>query len=263
MNESTYLNRVTGKIDGGNLALGTVVNLSDPAGSEILAGCGYDFLWIDMEHTALGKPEVNRHIMAARSQSVAPFVRVPWNDPVMAKPILDMGPAAVVFPFVNTADAAARAVSACRYPPAGVRGFGPQRARMYGAVGLDEYLKTAEVEPWVVVQIEHVDAVRDLTDICDVPGVDSLFVGPFDLSASVGKPGRIADPEVIDLMDEIARVARRHRMTFGAFSLSTDETSVKRWLDRGASWLLLDTDSRLLARAGAAAIADVTRIASP
>ena len=260
MNTQTHLSRVAGKIDRGDLVLGTVVHLGDPAVSEILATCGYDFLWIDMEHTALGRPEVNRHILAARSQGVAPFVRIPWNDPVMVKPILEMGPAAIVFPFVNTAEAAARAVSACRYPPAGVRGFGPQRANMYGSIDLDEYLKIAEAEPWVVVQIEHVDAVRNLPEICAVPGIGSLLVGPFDLSASVGKPGKTADPEVLGLMDEIASVAREHQMTFGAFGLSSDEASVGRWIDRGASWLALDTDTMLLARAGAAAIATVARL---
>lgn len=260
MNTKTHLDRVSGKIDRGDLVLGTVVNLGDPTVSEILATCGYDFLWIDMEHTALGKTEVNRHIMAARSQGVAPFVRVPWNDPVMVKPILEMGPAAVVFPFVNTAEAAARAVSACRYPPAGIRGFGPQRANMHGAIGLDQYLETAEAEPWVVVQIEHVEAVRNLPEICAVPGIGSLLVGPFDLSASVGKLGKTADPEVLSLMDEIAGVAREHRIIFGAFGLSTDEASIRQWIDRGVSWLAMDTDTMLLARAGVAAVEAVARM---
>jgi len=260
MNTSTHLHRVTDKIGRGVLSLGTVVNLADPAMSEILATCGYDFLWIDMEHTALGKPEINQHIMAARSQGVAPFVRVPWNDPVLVKPILEMGPAGIVFPFVNTAEDAARAVSACRYPPAGVRGFGPQRAYMYGAVGLDDYLETASAEPWVIVQIEHIDAVRNLTEICAVPGIGSLLIGPFDLSASVGKLGQTAHPEVVGLMDEIAGIARERQMTFGAFSVSADEASIRSWIDRKASWLALDTDTMLMARAGSEAIATVTRI---
>ena len=260
MKHQTHLDRVTDKISRGDLVLGTVVMLADPTISEILTTCGYDFLWIDMEHTALGKPEVDRHIVAARSQGVAPFVRVPWNDPVLAKPILEMGPAAIVFPFVNTPEDAARAAGACRYPPEGVRGFGPLRANLYGALGLDEYLKTAEREPWVVVQIEHVKAVRNLDAICQVPGIDSLLVGPFDLSASVGKPGKTSDPEVVELMDEIARVSRERGMCFGAFALSTDETSIRQWLERGASWLALDTDLALLARAGATAVAAVHRI---
>jgi 2-keto-3-deoxy-L-rhamnonate aldolase RhmA len=260
MNQSSFLGRVTNKIASGHLAMGAVVNGSDPAVTEILATCGFDFLWIDMEHSVLDKAEVNRHIVAARSQSVAPFVRVPWNDPVLVKPILEMGPAGIIFPFVKSSEDAARAVASCRYPPAGIRGFGPQRANMFGAVGLDDYLATAANEPWVIVQIEHVDAVRNLAEICAVPGVNSLVVGPFDLSASVGKPGQIRDPEVIELADEIGRVARENNMTLGAFSVSTDEVTVRQWIDRGAGWLALDTDYGLIARSAAAAIDTVTRL---
>jgi 2-keto-3-deoxy-L-rhamnonate aldolase RhmA len=260
MNQSCFLSRVTDKLTNGDLALGVVVNGSDPAVPEILATCGYDFVWIDTEHSVLGKAEVNRHIVAARSQSVAPFVRVPWNDPVLAKPILEMGPAGIVFPFVKSSEDAARAVESCRYPPQGIRGFGPQRANMFGAIGLDEYLATAASEPWVIVQIEHIDAVRNLSEICAVPGVGSLLVGPSDLSASVGKPGQTSDPEVLELADEIGRVARANKMTLGAFVGSADEVSIRQWIDRGAGWLALDTDYGLLARAGAAAIAAVERI---
>lgn len=248
---------IVSKIERGERVLGTVVNSTDPMTTEILAAAGYDFLWIDMEHTANGKIEVDRHIAAARSLGAAPFVRLPWNDPVLAKPILEMGPAAVVFPFVNTADEAARAVAACRYPPAGVRGFGPARANGFGSVALAEYLTRAGCEPWVVLQIEHVDAVRNLERICEVPGVGSLLVGPFDLSASIGKPGEVGDPEVTALMDRIAEIAMTREVTFGAFAISTDDESIRRWIERGASWLALDTDSMLLTRCARHALSAV------
>lgn len=260
MNTSSHLERVTTKIGRGELALGTVISGTDPVATELLATCGYDFLWIDMEHSPNSLRDVSLHIMAARGQGVAPFVRVPWNDPVLIKPVLEMGPAALVVPFVNTAQEAARAVAACRYPPAGTRGFGPQRADGYGSVALTDYLSRAESEPWVVLQIEHVEAVRNLEEICAVPGVGSLLVGPFDLSASVGRPGDINHPDVAAQLEAIGRVARAHGTPLGAFALSSDEQSVVRWIGRGASWLALDTDQALLRRAASIAISAVTRL---
>jgi 2-keto-3-deoxy-L-rhamnonate aldolase RhmA len=160
----------------------------------------------------------------------------------------------VVVPLVKTAEDAEKAVAACRYPPAGVRGFGPQRANGYGSLPLDEYLRRAESEPWVILQVEHHEAVRNLEDICAVPGVGSLLVGPFDLSASIGRPGDIAHPEVVTLLDQIGRIAREKNTVLGAFALSSDAASIERWIARGAAWLAIDTDQGLLRRAATDAI---------
>lgn len=246
MKDPSHLKRVTQKITSGGVPLGTVINLSDATVTEVLANAGYDFLWIDGEHSPLGLPEVSRHVLAARSYGVAPFIRIPWNDPVRAKPILEMGPAALVFPFINSADDAANAVAACRYPPKGVRGFGPQRANLFGSESLGEYMSRSEQEPWVVLQIEHVEAVKNLDAICEVVGIGSLLVGPFDLSSSVGRAGQLKDPEVIALFDRVAETANQKGVCFGAFALADDEETIRGWLDRGASWLALDTDMGLL-----------------
>lgn len=242
------------KLAVGGFPVGTVVTLADPMETEILSVSGYDFIWIDMEHSALDKREVNGHILAARSRGVPPFVRIASNDPILVKPILEMGPAAVIFPQINTAQEAAEAVAACRYPPSGVRGFGPSRADDFGRMNLAEYLKTAETEPWVVIQIESIRAVKNLERICAVPGIGSLLIGPFDLSASVGKTGQIDDLEVVALYQEIARVSKAAGVPFGAFS-PTSESAIGEWVGRGASWLTLDTDVRLLSRAADSALA--------
>jgi 2-dehydro-3-deoxyglucarate aldolase/4-hydroxy-2-oxoheptanedioate aldolase len=223
-----------------------VINLSDATITEVLANTGYDFLWIDGEHSSLGLAEVSRHVLAARSYGVAPFVRIPWNDPVRAKPILEMGPAALVFPFVNSSEDAANAVAACRYPPKGIRGFGPQRANLFGREPLAEYMSRSEQEPWVVLQIEHVEAVNNLEAICEVEGIGSLLVGPFDLSSSIGRAGQLKHPDVTALFDRAAEIANQRGVLFGAFALADDEETIRGWLERGASWLALDTDMGLL-----------------
>lgn len=251
---SSFLKRVTGRLSSDNPPLGVVVTFADPTVTEVLCSAGYDFVWIDTEHTPLGRMEVSAHILAARSNCVAPFVRIPENSPAIAKPILDMGPAAVVFPQVNNAEEARRAVAACRYPPLGVRGFGPMRSNMYGRMDTAAYLEQSTQEPWVVVQIEHVDAVRNLPEICDVAGIGSLLVGPFDLSASIGKAGQTRGSEVRALMKEIASVAREKSVSFGAFALSSDPESIRMWKELGASWLTLDTDVSLLSGAARGAL---------
>lgn len=224
------------------MPVGTVINLRDPMVTEIVAVAGCDFVWLDLEHSAMGNGEIDAHIVAARSRGVAPFVRVPWNDPVLVKPILEMGPAAVIFPFVNSAEEAEAAVAACRYPPDGVRGFCPHRARDFGEQPLEDYLRGARTEPWVVVQIEHIEAIDQLEEICAVPGIGSLLVGPFDLTMSMGKAGRTGDPEVIAHLDRVAEVARARGVPLGAFALSRDEDGIRDWLRRGISWLALDME---------------------
>jgi 2-dehydro-3-deoxyglucarate aldolase/4-hydroxy-2-oxoheptanedioate aldolase len=261
MTTSSSLDRFLAVLDDGKRpALGTVVNLTDSLVTEVLASAGVDFVWIDLEHSAMSLADVNHHIAAARGYGVAPFVRVPWNDAVRVKPILEMGPAGIVFPFVNSAAEAVEAVAACRYPPAGVRGFCPHRANDFGGQPLAEYLTTAQREPWVVVQIEHVDAVAAIEEICAVPGIDSLLVGPFDLSVSAGKPGQIDDPAVQKHFDHVARIARDRGVPLGAFALSTDEAGIRRWIDRGTSWLALDTEYSYLTRGVKGARERVTRL---
>jgi 2-keto-3-deoxy-L-rhamnonate aldolase RhmA len=260
MSSSSYLDRVLEKIRRGSIPLGTVINLRDPLVTEIAASAGLDFVWIDLEHSSMGNAEVDGHIVAARGRAIAPFVRVPWNDPVRVKPILEMGPAAMIFPFVNSAEEARAAVAACRYPPEGIRGFCPHRAIDFGAQPLEEYLDAARREPWVVVQIEDADAVAQIDEICAVPGVGSLLVGPFDLTMSLGKAGRMQDPEVVALLDRVGEAARRHDIPLGAFSLSGDEEGIAAWIRRGASWLALDMEYAHITRGVQRSIETVERL---
>jgi 2-keto-3-deoxy-L-rhamnonate aldolase RhmA len=246
------------RLERGDVPLGPVVTLADAAVTEVLSTCGYDFVWIDTEHTSLERAQVSAHIVAARGRGITPLVRVSSNDPVVAKPFLDMGAAGIIFPMIGTREDAERAVSACRYPPGGVRGFGPLRANMYGSEPIEDYLRRSETEPWVILQIETEDGVRNLEAICDVPGIFSLVIGPYDLSVSLGMPGRFRDPALVRVFDEIVRIAKDRKMRLGAFTSASAET-VNQWLARGISWLALETDVGLLARAGQAA----TRLVHP
>ncbi len=220
------------------VALGTVITFSDSAVSELAADAGFDFTWIDAEHSPHTIQDIMLHVMAVRGTNCAPFVRVPWNEHGILKPILDLAPAGVIVPMVNRADLAREAVAACRYPPVGNRGCGVRRATQYGLKPFDRYLDESRDEPLVIVQIEHVDAVRNLDDILKVPGVGSVCIGPTDLSGSLGKLGQMDDPEVLKVIDEICRKTRAAGVLLGAFGVPFSA-----WHQRGVHWTAVSSDS--------------------
>ena len=185
--------------------IGTHVSSTDSGLVELLGIIGFDYIWIDMEHTGLDKKEVLSHIIAAQGSGAAALVRIPWNDPVLAKPILEMGPDAIVFPFIRSVQEAKQAIASCLYPPKGIRGYGPSRVSYLPRE--HSYLESYEEELFKILQIEHIDAVNCLEEIVKLEGLDALVVGPMDLSASVGKLGQLHDPEVMAMFERIGEIA--------------------------------------------------------
>lgn len=253
------LSKVLEKISKKELIIGTSVSLAEPVVSEILCQCGFDFIWIEGEHSALDKRDIDLHIMTIRNSGVAPFVRIAWNDPVIAKPILDMGPAAIIFPFIKTAEEARQAVRCCKYPPAGIRGFGPFRADNFSTMDGEEYLKLSKKEPWIILQVEHIEAVKNLEEILKVDGVDSIIVGPNDLSGSVGLLGQTRNPEVMKLLDEIAEKCIKANVPFGA-SIGFNPENISDWIKRGVSWLSLNEDTSYLISGGISCLQETQKI---
>src|SRR6266851_735325 len=152
------------KIGRGEVCIGTFITCTDPAITEALCSVS-DFVWIDTEHNALSLETVQAHLMATKGSDTASLVRVPWNDPVLIKPVLDIGAAGVIVPLVKTADDVRLAVSACRYPPQGVRGYGPRRPSHFGTRGGAEYCKLANETIITIVQIEQVEAINNIAEI--------------------------------------------------------------------------------------------------
>jgi 2-dehydro-3-deoxyglucarate aldolase/4-hydroxy-2-oxoheptanedioate aldolase len=227
---------------GNELCLGMVITLTDHTVSEAAGDAGFDFTWIDMEHAALNIETVMAHVMAIRGTGCAPFVRVPVNEPWVIKTVLDIAPAGVIIPMVNTVEEAAAAVAACRYPPTGIRGCGVRRATRYGALPFDQYLKISETEPMVIIQIEHIEAVRNLDEILKIPGIDSICVGPCDLSGSMGKLNQLDDPEVNQVIDEVCRKTLDAGLMLGTAGLSQESC-----LKRGIQWVAVAGDCGLIA----------------
>jgi 2-keto-3-deoxy-L-rhamnonate aldolase RhmA len=228
------------------VCLGTAITFTDPTVTEALSSF-LDFVWIDMEHNALSLETVQGHIMSTKGTDAAPLVRVPWNDPVLIKPVLDIGAAGVIVPMVRTAEEARRAVEACRYPPEGVRGIGPRRP-YYGQIDFREFCRKANATLLTILQIEHIDAVHNLDEILAVAGVSSLVLGPMDLSASMGHTGEPQHPDVLRAIDTVISKARRSQIPVGVGS-ADDPKILVQWVEKGIQWLQMGNDYTLMLKA--------------
>lgn len=247
------------KFQKGEVVFGGHVFYTDPEITEAMAMHGFEFIWIDGEHCAFDLQELLGHIQACAAGGSASIVRVAWNDPVRAKPVLEMGPDGILFPLVCTAEEAQAAVAACSYPPLGIRGFGPRRANQYGALTNDVYLSHVNDSFLRIVQIEHVKAVENLRAIARVEGIDLLMVGPNDLSASVGRLGQTDSAESRELYAEIARICKEEHKPFGA-SLGGDRQTIREWAERGAVMIGCGDDIGYISRGCADTLAFVNTL---
>lgn len=229
--------RLREKFQNHQLVVGGHVFFTDAEVSEALGDHGFEFVWIDAEHSAFDKACILHHIMACASADTASIVRVAWNDPVLVKPVLEMGPDGIILPMVCTQEEARQAVAACSYPPLGVRGFGPRRANQYGAVETADYLADVNDSFLRIVQIEHYQAVENLESILQVPGIDLVMVGPNDLSASIGHLGQTRHPQVLSLYDRIENTCKRLGKPFGVSLGAGDETAIRDWISRGVNMI--------------------------
>lgn len=244
------------KIARGQVCYGSYITCTDATITEALTAVS-DFVWIDTEHNALSLETVQAHLMATRGSETATLVRVPWNDPVLIKPVLDIGADGVIVPLVRTVDDVRRAVAACRYPPEGMRGFGPRRASGYGRLWGPDYCRLANETVIVVVQIEHIDAVNNLDGILAVPGLTSIVLGPQDLAGSMGHMGQPTHPEVLAVMEHV--IARtRQTNVWASISIGGGPDDFAGWVGRGVQWIGLSGDVYYVL-AGARALTEQTR----
>jgi len=233
------LEKFLAKVKAGQCPLGGCVSFSDPAATECVAEAGFDFVFIDGEHGEIDRNTAMHHLMAVRGTDCASFYRVPACNHTEIKKVIDFAPAGIIVPMVMNAEEAALAISAMRYPPIGDRGCGFRRGLGYGTRNMDEYWEEAKHDPMVILQIEHISAVRDLDRILALPGLDSVLVGPYDLSASMGKAGQWDDPEVAAVYDEVARKAKAAGVILGV-SL---EQQYAAWKRRGVDYMAVRSDT--------------------
>ena len=236
------LDKFLASVKAGKLCKGCVITFTDPAVTEISAEAGFDFCWIDGEHGVMDRQTAMCHIMALKGTDCAPFYRVPSCDHTEIKKVIDFAPAGIIIPMVLNKDDAEYAVKACRYPLAGNRGCGFRRGNAYGSISIDEYYAFSEKEPLVIIQIEHIEAYRNLDEILNVPGIDAILVGPYDLTISMGKPGQWDDPEVGSVIDDICRKTLAKGKLLGAYA----ECQFDRWRERGVNFIAGANDTGAL-----------------
>lgn len=231
--------------------IGTWVMSASPIVAEAVGTAGFDWGVLDMEHTPIDLMGLVHLLQAVGSTPMVPVVRVPWNDAVTVKRVLDAGAQTLLFPFVQDGDEAARAVAATRYPPEGVRGMaGMSRASRFGTT--PDFLRTANRTIGVVLQLETPQAIAKLEEIAAVPGVDALFVGPGDLSGAMGHAGQPTHPDVMAAMADAARRARAVGKPVGTVG-GTPEV-VARYREIGYDYVAIASDLGLLMRASQAAV---------
>jgi 4-hydroxy-2-oxoheptanedioate aldolase len=238
-------------LKAGKAQIGLWSSLSSNYTVEVIAGAGFDWILLDSEHSPNDLESLLTQLQAAAPYPCQPIVRVPWNDMVTIKRVLDIGAQSLLIPYVSTAEEARAAVSYTRYPPKGLRGVaGTTRASRFGRI--KDYARRAHEELCVLVQVETEQALANIEAIAAVEGVDGIFIGPADLHASLGYTGETANPAVKPLIDDAIRRIRRAGSAPGI--LTPNETDATHWLKCGALFIAVGADVGILAR-GAEALA--------
>lgn len=254
-----YVNNLKEKIKNGQLNFGTHCSCTDLSFYEMCGQLGYDYVWIDNEHGGMTNPMVINAIIATNAGGCAAVVRVVDHSVGNIKPILEAGPDGIIFPLVNTAEDARRCIEVCKYPPMGIRGFGPRRAQMYGGIPDADFYAQANDSVLLIMQCERKESVDNLEEILAVPGVDGIICGLNDLSASVNKFGQINDPEVVDMVDQIITKCQKAGKPFGV-SLGYNFELAKQWIDRGASFVSIGFPQDYYFMVGKDAVAKIRKI---
>lgn len=228
----------------GQPLVGILLTTSSTEVAEVIQAAGFDWVFIDGEHGVLGPPEIQGLLQVLTGPSA--LVRIPENDAVWYKKALDAGADGVIVPLVRTVDDARKAVACAKYPPVGARSVGIGRAHGYGA-RFKDYVETANDAVSLVLQIEHIDAVNQIDEILAVPGIDAAFVGPFDLSASMGLTGQVRAPAVRDAIARVQQRCAARDLPVGIFATAADAAAES--VAAGFNFVAIGTDLALLSTA--------------
>ncbi len=237
------------KLKKGEAVIGTFVMMGHPDVAEWLSRVGFDWLLLDTEHCPTGYESLQRMMQAMNGSGTVPIVRPQWNDPVAIKRVLDIGAYGVLIPWVNNREDAENAVKYCKYPPQGLRGYGPRRGGMFDP----DYFKTANDELLIAIQIETQEALDNLDEILSVPGIDACYIGPFDLSVSLGfgVPPKWDDPRYVAAFDQVLDASARHGKPAGMFAISDN---IEWAVQKGFKLNTVDVDDIFLITAARAAV---------
>ncbi|MEJ2095544.1 MAG: aldolase/citrate lyase family protein [Deltaproteobacteria bacterium] len=235
------------KLHRRDLLIGSIVTLPSLEISEILSRQGFDWLLVDLEHSALTIREA-QSILQTVTPGTPCVIRIPANDETWVKKCLDIGADGIIIPHILTVEDAVRGVTFCKYPLDGSRSIGIGRAQGYG-FDFQDYISSADEDIAVILQVEHIDAVRNMTSILNLPGIDGLFIGPYDLSASMGKTGLTTDPEVQKAIFDVKQHADETGMPMGIFGVGGEV--IKPYIETGYTLIAVGIDTMIFQEAAA------------
>ena len=226
-------------------SLGSWITLNNPSIAEIMADAGFDWLCVDMEHSVTDYSEAQQLIAAIQSKGKKAYVRVGENNNRIIKRVLDAGADGIIVPMVNSKEDAIKAIKSTKYPPKGNRGVGLARAQNYG-FGFDNYKDNIADDIKIIVQIEHIDAVNNLDDILSLDEIDGTFIGPYDLSGSMGKPGRYNDTDVKYVIKKYEITAKKYDKLMGYHVIEPDYKLVDEKIKSGYNFIAFSLDTYFL-----------------
>jgi 2-keto-3-deoxy-L-rhamnonate aldolase RhmA len=243
-----WKNPVKEKLKSGQTVIGVVISVNSVEVAAQAANLGFDFLWIEMEHSPISLEGLRNMVLATRGLPAIPIARPPVNELWTAKRILDVGALGVIFPFTRTPELARQAVAACRYPPLGLRGSGADLAQFRWPAP-EGYYDFADENVLVVAVVEETSALSHIDEIAAIPGLDVLFIGTSDLSFSLGLRGSQNDSRLDEAVAKIAAAAKRHGKVLGRPARTPDE--IQRFTKQGFQFFMTGTEIDLMS-AGAA-----------
>lgn len=239
------MNKLKQQLSKGNASFGTWLQIGHPACAEILASSGFDWVCVDLEHAPIDISMMASIFIAIERHHCVPIVRVPENDTLWIRRCLDAGAKGVIVPLVNTVEQAEKAVRSAKYPPEGVRGFGYCRANQYGSE-FDSYIKSANQDIVVILQIEHIDAIHNLEKILTVKGVDAVFIGPLDLSGSMGITGEFDNIQFKTTLEKFLILSKVYNIPAGLHIITPDNNNIKEAITKGFQFMALGLDTVFL-----------------
>ncbi|AKL94165.1 5-keto-4-deoxy-D-glucarate aldolase GarL [Clostridium aceticum] len=238
-------NLIQQKLTQGQSVLGPFMKLPSPAVVEIMGLAGFDYVIIDCEHGPLNVLQAEEMVRAAELTGISPVIRVSDKDPVMISRALDIGAAAVQVPQICCKKDAEDVVKAAKFAPIGERGVCRYvRAAKYTAIEKQEYFQKANKETMVIIHIEGEEGVTNIDEILTVKGIDVIFLGPYDLSQSLGLPGQVDHPKVVEKMKEVAKKAKEKNIAVGTFVDHTDAAA--KWMELGVQYISYSVDVGIL-----------------
>lgn len=235
------MSNLKNKLNKNELTVGSWISIAHPDVVEVMATAGFQWLVVDMEHTATDINTAKNLIATIKAKGMQPLVRVGANDELIIKRVLDSGADGIIVPMIKNEEEAKRAVDFVKYPPYGKRGVGLYRAQNYGTT-FPEYKDWNQENSVVIAQVEHIEAVKNIDEILTTDGIDGIMVGPYDLSASMGHPGEYDRADVKEALEKVKEACKRLNKPLGFHVIKSEAKYLQEKIDEGYTLLAFSID---------------------